>query len=268
MKILTLLFSFLLISEFGFSQIRNNIEYDLSCLNSDFSSTSSSFFGDLENGMLSTFGSTVSIEEEIEVGQEFLNQSKTNYNFIESGDKLKNIEGILVKLNKVILNPKGFNYKIFLIDSTIVNAFTVGGNVFFTTGMYDFCKNNNEIACIIGHEISHNELGHINDQIKRSKTSTTYLGDNAGSISATIGALLITPFNQKDEANCDLLGIDLAYAAGFEACSNVELWNRMSLNEAGNSNFTSIFSSHPYSLKRSDCSKRHIEINYKIKCRE
>jgi predicted Zn-dependent protease len=268
MKIILLFLPMLFIGQFGFSQVRNDIEYDLSCLDSDLPSTSTSFFGDLENGMLNAFGTTVSIQEEISSGQEFLTQSAKNYKFIKSGEKIKNIEGILSKLNKVILNPKGFNYKIFLIDSTVINAFTVGGNIFFTTGMYEFCKNNNEIACIIGHEISHNELGHINDHIKRSKTANTFLGDNVGGVSSNIGALLITPFNQKDEAHCDLLGIDLAYAAGFEACSNVELWKRMSLNEGGNSNFTSLFSSHPYSLKRSDCSKRHIETNYKIKCEE
>jgi predicted Zn-dependent protease len=266
MKIILLFLSILMMEQLGFSQVRNNIEYDLSCLDSDLSSTSSSFFGDLENGMLNTFGSTVTVQEEISAGQEFFNQSTKNYKFIKSGEKIKNIEGILLKLNKVILNPKGFSYKIFLIDTNIVNAFTVGGNIFFTTGMYNFCKNNNEIACIIGHEISHNELGHINDHIKRYKTANSYLGDNVGGISAAIGSLLITPFNQKDEAHCDLLGIDLAYAAGFEVCSNVDLWKRMSQNEIGNSNLTSIFSSHPYSLKRSDCSEKHIEINYKIKC--
>ena len=268
MKITKLFILITFFSGVAFSQVRKDITYDLSCLGSDFTSTSTSLFGDLENGMLDAFGESVSIEEEINLGKEFLIESAKEFTYIKSGEKLKNIEGVLDKLNKVILNPKGFSYKIFLVDSSIINAFTVGGNIFFTTGMYDFCLSKNEIACIIGHEIAHNELGHINDQIKRTKTANSYLGENIGNITATIGNVLATPFNQKDEAFCDLLGIDLAYAAGFEPCSNVELWKRMSLNEGGNSQFTSLFSTHPYSSKRSDCSKRHIETNYNIKCKE
>ena len=71
--------------------------------------------------------------------------------------------------------------------------------------------------------------------------------------------------NQKNEAHCDLVGIDLAFGAGYAVCDNVKLWERMSLDEDSD-NIMGIFSSHPYSIKRSDCSKRHIESTYNLKC--
>jgi predicted Zn-dependent protease len=249
----------------SFSQEKKNITYDLSCLDTDAASSSSSLLGDVEKDLLNAFGTEVSISEEIELGETLLKDTKNTSTIIENGDKLKKIENILSKLKKEIVSPKGFDYKIYLIENSMLNAFTIGGKIFFTTGMYDFCVNDNEIACIIGHEISHNELGHINDQIKRSKTATFYLGQDFGGVTAMIGNILTTPFNQKNEAHCDLLGIDLAYRAGYAVCENVKLWERMSLKEDSD-NIMYFFSSHPYSLKRSDCSKRHIESNYNLTC--
>ncbi len=265
MKLISIFFIIVFNVNGAFSQSRNNIVYDFSCLDTDAASGSTSLFGDMEKDMLNMFGNEVSIDEEIELGEAALKESETNFTFIKKGEKLKKIENILSKLNDAILNPRGFDYKIYLLDTTLLNAFTVGGKIFFTTGMFDFCLNDNEIACIIGHEISHNELGHITDQIKRAKTANSFLGEAMGGITALIGNVLTTPFNQKNEAHCDLLGIDLAHAAGYEMCDNVKLWERMSLKE-DQENIMGIFSSHPYSIKRSDCSKRHIESNYNLKC--
>ena len=250
---------------FTFSQTKKDIKYDLSCLDTDAASTSTSLFGDVERDLLNMFGTEVTIAEEIELGKTLLKETINTFTFIEKGEKLKKIENILIKLKKEIVSPKGFDYKIYLIDTSMLNAFTLGGKIYFTTGMFDFCANDNEIACIIGHEIAHNELGHINDQIKRSKTATTFLGDDAGGVTAMIGNVLTTPFNQKNEAHCDLVGIDLAYGAGYAVCDNVKLWERMSLDEDSD-NIMGIFLSHPYSIKRSDCSKRHIESTYNLKC--
>ena len=35
--------------------------------------------------------------------------------------------------------------------------------------MYSFCKTNDELACVIGHEINHNELGHIKEHLQKER---------------------------------------------------------------------------------------------------
>jgi predicted Zn-dependent protease len=130
--------------------------------------------------------------------------------------------------------------------------------------MYNFCTSDDERACIIGHEIAHNELGHINENLSRMKTAGEF--GAMGQISASAGSLLTTSFNQKNETHCDFIGIDLAHSAGFKACSSVSLWKRMMESEGKKVQLEEFFSSHPYSGKRADCSKNHLKVNYAINC--
>ena len=156
--------------------------------------------------------------------------------------------------------PKGFDYSIYLIESDELNAFTAGAKIFVTTKMYGFCKSNDELACVIGHEINHNELGHIKEHLQKVKI----LSESG----AALNQMLTIPFGQKKETHCDLTGIDLAIAAGYNGCVNIILWNRMK-KESGEGDynaFDNLFRSHPYSEKRSNCSQSHISQNYGFEC--
>ena len=68
------------------------------------------------------------------------------YKFIGSGNEYMRVQNVLKKLNVNISSPRGFHYKIYLIDTAILNAFTFGGKIFITTKMLTFCKNNDELA--------------------------------------------------------------------------------------------------------------------------
>lgn len=243
---------------------QKKITYDFSCMVTDEAELSRGISSDVEKQFLNFFGSEVSINEEIKAGNSTLVELKKQAKFIESGGKLLKVRTILSSLITKISNPKGFNYSIYLMESAELNAFTCGGKIFITTGMINFCKSDDELACIISHEIAHNELGHINDQISRLKTAQTF-GD-IGMISAMVGKMLTSPFNQKNETHCDFKGIDLAKAAGYDACQNVNLWQRMNTIEGKNKSASDFFSTHPYSGTRAECSKNHLQINYSINC--
>ena len=262
MKIFSVLF-FLLIVTNLFSQ-KKNIRYDYSCIGEDETSSTLNLGTDLESQMLGLFGESVSIEEEINLGEDTKNKIKKQYKFIESGVNFQLLNKVLWKLKKQISSPKGYPYRIYLIESKELNSFTVGGKIFFTTGMFNFCKTEDEIACIIGHEIGHNELGHIRDNISRVKTLQQF--GTPGQISAGIGQILITPFNQKNEISCDFFGLDLAYTAGYQPCHNIKLWMRMKKMDGQESDLDKFFRTHPYSGARVNCSRNHLNVNYKINC--
>jgi predicted Zn-dependent protease len=84
-------------------------------------------------------------------------------------------------------------------------------------------------------------------------------------MAAAVGSILTSPFNQKNEGHCDLFGIDLANSAGYDACQNVNLWERMNESNQGK-NVIDMFSSHPYSGDRAKCSKNHMKVNYNKNC--
>lgn len=233
---------------------------DASCIReeNDLGTTNIILIGEeLEKQVLNSISDEVTLEDEKEQGELFLQDQKKNLTFIESGKKIQNLKSILKLLVKEIENPRGFNYQIHLIKSDEWNAYTVGGQIFVTTTIYDFTETSDELACIIAHEIFHNELFHINENIKRNKLP-----------GASIYSLITQSFGQKKETYCDLNGIDLAVNAGFQGCSAAELWYRMKKEES-NSNRSLIdkfFRSHPYSDQRQQCAERHMDINYNTKC--
>jgi len=252
----------------NFAQNNTAITYDFTCFEEDETSSFIGFFGDIEQSILNNSGENVSISDEKNFGKEFHIECQKNFQFIEKGKEVEKLQFLLNLLVKNIHEPKGFEYSIYLIDTTMLNAFTVGGRIYMTTEMFNFCKNDDELVCIIGHEIAHNELGHISDNLKRIKSAESLLGKQIGTISAHLGMLIITPFNQKKEIHCDMIGIDLAKKSGFNACAEISLWTRMSKSESEYNQLNSIFSSHPYSLKRKACAENHLNTNYKINCKQ
>ncbi len=251
-----------------FSQEKANIKYDLSCFNKDGTSTMVNDLGRLGSLVWDIAADDLSVADEETYGDEFLADLKSKSKFINSGPHIEKVRMILKKLNANILKPRGFHYKIYLLDTNILNAFTFGGKIFITEEMFNFCKNDDEIACILGHEISHNELGHISEGIKKRKLTTEYLGNSFGSIASIVGKIISTPFNQVDEAYSDMRGMDIAYAAGYNICENQKLWKRMAENEGKYNSLMTLMSTHPYSGTRAECARNHIVKNYSIKCRD
>ena len=267
-KIITSLILFLmLISTQTFSQEKKNIKYDFACFDNDNASAITNTLGRIGSTFWDIVKEDLTAKQEEEYGDKFLESAKKEYKFIGSGNEYMRVQNVLKKLNVNISSPRGFHYKIYLIDTAILNAFTFGGKIFITTKMLTFCKNNDELACIIGHEIAHNELGHISENIKKNQLMNEYLGNDMGSIFFALGKVVFSPFSQIDEAHSDMRGMDIAVAAGYDICQNKTLWDRMSKNEGEYNTITNLLSSHPYSGTRRDCALNHIKINYSLNCK-
>ena len=240
------------------------IVYDLSCLNDENDvgfNPIISLGREIEKQSLEIIGPEVAVEEEMRVGKELKRELDKEATYITTGEKYASITQILSRLLAKMPEAKGFNYQIHLIKSDEINAFTAGAQIFVTTGIYDFCTSKDELACIIGHEIYHNELGHIKKHIQKEKLLTE--------IGAGISRMLTIPFGQEDETMCDLKGVDLSFKSGYDACVSIKLWQRMKVKsrEGDYDAIGNLFRSHPYSQKRADCIFSHINSNYGIQCR-
>lgn len=240
------------------------VTYDFSCMETDNASWLLNMASDIEQSTVRSYGESVSLTEEVKLGNQLLVNLKKEYTVYENGEKQTKLKSILDKLVSKLNAPRGFSYKIYLMESKELNAFTCGGKIFITTKMYQFCKSDSELAAIIGHEIAHNELKHINDNISRSKTANSF--GNVGNMTALIGDLLTTPFNQKNEVHCDFVGIDLMKRAGYSVCAATQVWKRMAETEQNNSEYEKFFSTHPYSQTRRKCCRNHIDSNYNVNC--
>ena len=179
-------------------------------------------------------------------------------------DELERCQDIFNELISEIEDPTGYNYELMLIDDDIVNAFTAGGKVFVTKGMMEFVENDDELAVVLGHEIYHNELGHIREKLQKHAVANDLFGD-FDFIPILADQILLTSFNQKNEVECDLHGLDLAVAAGYDGCVLSPFWERMGEGE-DESDLFSVMRSHPYSRTRSTCVQNHIHSNYDEPC--
>ena len=256
----TILFTFFFCN-FSMGQ---KITYDFSCMESDNSSWFINMASDVEQNMVRNYGQSVSIDEEIKLGKQLLSNLQKETTVYSNGQQWEILNKILMKLVQKISSPRGFSYSIYLIESKELNAYTCGAKIFITTKMYTFCKDENELAAIIGHEIAHNELKHINDNIARFKTANSF--GTIGNMTALIGDVLTSSFNQKNEVHCDFVGIDLMKKAGFSICSATEVWKRMALKEKSDFEYEKFFSTHPYSQTRKSCCRNHILTNYNFNC--
>ena len=245
--------------------IPKEVVYNYDCLGTDELTAAS----DLESQLLGITsemtGVTVSVDEEMDMGQEMHRYSKNSMKFLY-GDDLVRVKGILNKLTPHIQNPKGFEYTIYVIKDEQINAFTVGGLIYVTSGMMGFVENDDELACVIGHEIAHNEQGHIAYNLKKHKISTGLFGDEMGSELAGLNRMFSQGFNQKKETESDFYGIGYAFRAGYKACESITVWKRMSESEDDFDQLSNIGRSHPYSSKRADCCRKHIKENYRETC--
>ena len=248
---------------------RTSVTYDFSCLsnNGDIGSNDAIYnFGELTREVQNSFfdGIDISVDDEQDAGNGLFKAYKKKYRFIKVGTEFKNLNSILRNLVSRLAKPRGFNYKIHFVDDPMLNAMTAGGHIFFFKGMYDFCNTNSEIAAIISHEIAHNELGHLTLRMKKQKAASEW--GIFGEIVLEIENAITQSFNQKQESEADLFGIDLIYPTSFRNCDAITLWKRMSQNENEFDILDNFFRSHPYSKNRSKCIRNHLASNYDKNC--
>lgn len=252
---------------------RTDVTYDFSCLNSDgdYGMNKEIYnFGEITRDVQSSFFEDIdiSVSDEEEQGQMFLEALKKEYRFIFKGSDYQNLNSILKNLVSRLAKPRGFDYKIYLIDDPELNAFTTGGYIFFYKGMYNFCQTNSEIAAIISHEIAHNELGHLTLPIKKQKAAEDFgiFGEIIKVFDDIIENNVTQSFGQKQESEADLFGMDLVYPTSFKNCHAINFWKRMSQNENEYDMIENFSRSHPYSKNRSLCIDNHLKSNYSKYC--
>ena len=248
---------------------RTSVTYDFSCLsnNGDIGSNDAIYnFGELTREVQNSFfdGIDISVDDEQDAGNGLFKAYKKEYRFIKVGTEFKNLNSILKNLVSRLAKPRGFNYKIHFVDDPMLNAVTAGGQIFFFKGMYDFCNTNSEIAAIISHEIAHNELGHLTLGMKKQKAANDW--GLLGEIVLGIENATTQSFNQKQESEADLFGMDLVYPTSFRNCDAITLWKRMSQDENEFDIVDNFFRSHPYSKNRSKCIRNHLTSNYNKNC--
>ena len=158
-------------------------------------------------------------------------------------------------------NPRSRDWKwqVNLIGSKQINAGCMpGGKIAFYTGILDQLKlNDDEVAMIMGHEMSHALREHARERLAKSQATSIGLSiasqllglGSLGDVAANLGTQLLTLKYRRDDATeSDLVGLEIAARGGYRPEASVSLWQKM---QAANSNGSpSFLSTHPSGTNR------------------
>jgi predicted Zn-dependent protease len=145
-------------------------------------------------------------------------------------------------------------------DPKTVNAFCMaGGKMAIYTGMWEQLKaTDDELAQVMGHEISHALLDHTRERMSVARSTSlgvSILGAVAGVGSAggqamdAAAQLAVTlPNSRESEAEADAIGIQLAAHAGYDPKAAVTLWEKMA--KVGGGGPMEFLSTHPAPANR------------------
>jgi predicted Zn-dependent protease len=131
-----------------------------------------------------------------------------------------------------------WRWEVNLIGTREINAFCMpGGKIAFFAGILDRLQlTDDEVAMVMGHEMTHALREHAREQI--GKTTATNglielgaalfgLGSGARTL-ANLGARLLSlRFSRADEAEADRGGLDLAARGGYDPHAGITLWRKM-----------------------------------------
>ena len=153
-------------------------------------------------------------------------------------------------------NSQDWQWSVAIIDDPeTVNAWCMaGGRMALYTGLIDQLElTDDELAQIMGHEISHALANHTAERMSRAMATTISViavgvaADN--SAAAMAGAALLAnlalelPNSRVAETEADTIGMELATRAGYDPEAAVTLWQKMgSLSEERPPEF---LSTHP-----------------------
>jgi predicted Zn-dependent protease len=178
--------------------------------------------------------------------------------------------------NRLIPNTAAFRadapkwgWEINVLTTSEVNAWCMpGGKIAVYTGLIDKIKpTDDELAAVMGHEISHALREHSREQASQQAAEGMVLGviGAAAGLSNTSQQLaqLVTnvtfdlPHSRQDETEADRIGVELAARSGYDPRAAVSLWQKM--NQLGGSAPPQILSTHPSSQSRIDDLKVYSE---------
>jgi predicted Zn-dependent protease len=164
-------------------------------------------------------------------------------------------------------------YTFGVIRSSQVNAFAApGGFILITTGVIAQCRNEDELAAILAHEIAHIELGHPSDALREAKKTAGLAaiaksGSSAAGVSVGVpgvadvgkvidglGDLYGKGYDRGLEDKADRRAVVLLARAGYDPNAMVTMLERM----AGSSK-PELFSSHYKPEKRAESVKAAIK---------
>ncbi len=153
-----------------------------------------------------------------------------------------------------------WNWEVNVLNSNEVNAYCMpGGKIAVYTGIIKQLNlTDDELAAVIGHEISHALREHSREQISQQiateqtisiASSLAGLSSSSKSMVGKASELVLTlPFSRTMESEADVMGMELMARAGYNPEAAINIWKKMAKLGGGSS--PEFLSTHPSDTSR------------------
>jgi predicted Zn-dependent protease len=167
---------------------------------------------------------------------------------------------------------KGYAWEYNVLQSKEVNAFCLpGGKIAFYEGIMPVCIDDNGVAVVMSHEVSHAIANHGSERmseqmavqlggmaldaaLQQKPDATRQIAMAAFGAGTAVGVLL--PFSRTQESEADELGLYFMAMAGYNPSKAIEFWQRMMDQSKGAP--PEFLSTHPSDQTRINDLKRHM----------
>ncbi|MBM3564821.1 MAG: PDZ domain-containing protein [Alphaproteobacteria bacterium] len=122
------------------------------------------------------------------------------------------------------------NYSYGVAQNPGINAFADGKSIVVTNGMMRFASTDDELATVVGHELAHNLMGHIDSKMGNAAIGLVFDLLLAGFGVNTQGAfsnMAGQAYSQEFETEADYVGLYLMTQAGYNIKNSPTFWRRM-----------------------------------------
>ncbi len=195
---------------------------------------------------------------EKEMGNSVLDSYAKSHELENTSSKARRVKTIGTKLVEN-LKVRKYDFNFYVEPSKEINAFaTPGGNIVVLTELIKKA-NDDELACVLAHEIGHVIERHsLKSALRNAGLITTLQVITARSSEAAADALsgLIQVeglrFDREQEKEADLTGVKLAWESGYNPSALIDFMHKLEKEYPETSNTLSILSDHPMPADRAE----------------
>lgn len=185
--------------------------------------------------------------DDVRVGREVSKDVATEVGLLDDPELTAYVNAIGQKLLRAVPR-RPFEYQFMIVDQVEPNAFALpGGFVYLSRGLLALVNNEDELACVIGHEISHVAARHAAAQqaIGRGQPALLNPWVRAGRMAS---------YGRDLERSADKGGQILCAAAGYDPrgmATFLDSLTQMERLRTGFSRHATFFDTHPGTTERS-----------------
>jgi predicted Zn-dependent protease len=176
------------------------------------------------------------------------------------------LDGVAARLVAASTEP-GFSYKITVLNSPTVNAFSLpDGHLYVTRGLLALANSTSEIAAVLAHEMAHVTARHAIQRVELEKSSALFSKVAAEVLNDPTGGqqlqekskLSLASFSRQQEFEADAIGVRTMAKAGYDPYGASHFLSslarfaslRSALLGSAASSRPDMFSTHPATTER------------------